>query len=89
MPRGRGWRVEGPGYAAAGGEYAARAGVEGPLAQGIRAGDLRQARYAGLAKTRLQHLLTAAAMNFARLGAWFAGRPRAATRPSRLAALAA
>ena len=40
-------------------------------------------------KTRLQHLLTAAALNVARLAAWFAERPRAATRPSRLAALAA
>ena len=70
-------------------EYAALAGAEGILSQGIRACDLRQARYAGLARTRLQHLLTAAAMNFARLGVWFAEMPRAATRPARLAILAA
>ena len=50
---------------------------------------LRQARYRGLAKTRLQHLLTGAALNVARLAAWFAERPRAATRPSRVAALVA
>ncbi|HEX6736743.1 MAG TPA: IS1182 family transposase [Vicinamibacteria bacterium] len=71
------------------GRYAARAGVEGTIAQGVRSCDLRHARYRGLAKTRLQHLLTAAALNVARLAAWFAERPRAATRPSRLAALVA
>ena len=41
----------------------------------------------GLAKTHLQHLLTGAAMNVVRLGAWFAERPRAATRPNKLALL--
>jgi transposase len=65
--------------------YAARAGVEGTIAQGVSVCDLRHARYRGLAKTRLQHLMTAAALNVARLAAWFAERPRAATRPSRLA----
>jgi transposase len=69
--------------------YAARAGIEGTIAQGVRACDLRHARYLGLAKTRLQHLMIAAALNVARLAAWFAERPRAATRPSRLAALRA
>lgn len=43
----------------------------------------------GLAKTHLQQLLTDAALNVGRLAAWFAERPRAATRPSRLAFLAA
>ena len=74
-----------PGFPA---RYAARAGVEGTIAQGVRSFDLRQARYLGLAKARLQHLLLAAALNVARLAAWFAARPRATTRPSRLAALA-
>jgi len=69
--------------------YAARAGVEGTIAQGVRTCDLRHARYRSLAKTRLQHLMSAAALNVARLAAWFAERPRAATRPSRLAALRA
>ena len=50
---------------------------------------LREARYIGLAKTQLQHLLTGTAMHFVRLAAWPAERPRAATRPSRLARLAA
>ena len=67
--------------------YAARAGVEGTIAQGVNVFDLRHARYRGLAKTRLQHLVTAAALNVARLAAWFAERPRSATRPSRLALL--
>ncbi|HEX6866257.1 MAG TPA: IS1182 family transposase [Caulobacteraceae bacterium] len=67
-------------------QYAARAGVEGTLSQGVRAFGLRQARYLGLAKARLQHLLTAAAMNLVRLDAWLTDQPRAATRPSRLVA---
>ena len=70
-------------------QYAARAGIAGAISQGVHTFDLREARYHGLAKTRLQHSLTGAAMNFVRLAAWFAERPRAATRPSRLAFLAA
>lgn len=44
-------------------------------------------RYSGLAKARLQHQLTATAMNFHRLNAWWTGIPRAGTRTSHLAAL--
>ncbi len=69
-------------------EYAARAGIEGTLSQGVRAFELRQARYRGLAKTHLQHVATAAAINFARLFSWFQAVPRAPTRQSRFAALA-
>lgn len=69
-------------------EYAARAGIEGTLSQGVRAFELRQARYRGLAKTHLQHVATATAMNIARLFAWFQELPRAQTRQSRFAALA-
>ena len=61
-------------------QYASRAGIESTHAQGIRRCGLRQARYVGLAKTHLQHLATAAALNFVRLGEWFAGTPRAKTR---------
>ncbi len=68
--------------------YAARAGVEGTLSQGVRDGDLRRSRYIGLAKTRLHHLLAATAINLLRIGAWLAGRPRAKTRRSAFAALA-
>jgi transposase len=70
-------------------QYARRAGIEGTHAQGIRRCGLRQARYIGLAKTHLQHLATAAALNFVRLGEWLAGTPRAKTRCSPFAALKA
>lgn len=60
--------------------YAARAGVEGTMSQALRRTGLRRARYLGLAKTRLQHLLTAAALNLCRLAAWFAERPRRSIR---------
>ena len=69
--------------------YARRAGIEGTLSQGVRAFGLRRARYRGLAKTHLQHVATAAAINLARVGDWFRTVPRAATRTSRFAALAA
>ena len=68
--------------------YKRRAGVEGTLSQGVRAFGLRRARYRGLAKTRLQHVATAAAMNVDRMVAWLDERPRAKTRTSRFAALA-
>jgi len=70
-------------------QYAPRAGIESTHAQGIRRCGLRQARYVGLAKTHLQHLATAAALNFVRLGEWLAGTPRAKTRGSPFAALKA
>jgi transposase len=69
--------------------YARRAGIEGTLSQGVRAFGLRRSRYRGLAKTHLQHVATAAALNLERLAAWFQAIPRAATRTSRFAALAA
>ncbi len=68
--------------------YRGRAGIEGTVAQGVSAFGLRRCRYLGLAKTRLQHLATAAAIDLARLAAWFEGRPHAPTRVSRFAALA-
>jgi transposase len=70
-------------------QYAPRAGIESTHAQGIRRCGLRQARYVGLAKTHLQHLATAAALNFVRLGEWLTGTPRAKTRCSPFAALKA
>jgi len=48
---------------------------------------LRQSRYIGLAKTHLQHLLTAVAINFVRLSEWWAGGSPAKTRCSPFAAL--
>ncbi len=69
--------------------YAQRNGVEGTLSQAVRGFGLRQARYRGLARTGLQHVATAAALNLDRLAAWVAGRPLAPTRTSRFAALTA
>lgn len=60
--------------------YAVRAGIEGTLSEGVQVSDLRHARYRGLAKVQLQHVLTACALNLRRLDAWWAGRPFAPTR---------
>lgn len=68
-------------------QYSHRAGVEGTISQGVRAFGLRRCRYRGLDKARLQHQLTAAAMNLHRIDAWLTGTPRALTRVSRFAAL--
>jgi transposase len=67
--------------------YAARAGIEGTHAQAISRCGLRRCRYIGLAKTRLQHTLTAVAVNLVRIADWYGGIPSAATRCSRFAAL--
>lgn len=69
--------------------YAARAGIEGTLSQGIRVSGMRRSRYIGQAKTHLQHVLTAIAINIIRFIDWQNHRPRAKTRISSLAALAA
>jgi hypothetical protein len=68
--------------------YKRRAGVEGTLSQGVRAFGLRRTRYWGVAKTHLQHVAIAAAINIDRIVAWLDERPRAQTRTSRFAALA-
>jgi len=68
-------------------QSAARAGVEGTHAQGIRRCGLRQSRHLGLANTHLQSLLTAVALDVAWHGEWYTGTPRARTRGSPLAAL--
>ena len=69
--------------------YRQRRGVEGTISQGVRAFGLRRARYRGLAKTGLQSVITAAAIDLDRLAAWLADRPLAPTRTARFAALAA
>ncbi len=68
--------------------YSDRAGIEGTFAQGVRAFGLRQARYRGLEKTHLQGLATAASINVGRITKWLNAVPTAATRRSRLVALA-
>lgn len=64
-------------------KYALRAGIEGTINQALDVTDLRQARYRGLRKTRLQHAFSAAALNLIRLDAYWndpAPRPRHTTR---------
>jgi transposase len=69
-------------------QYKRRAGIEGTISQGTRRFGLRRARYKGLAKTHLQHVFTAIAMDLMRIADWFAEKPRAPTRRSAFAALA-
>ena len=68
-------------------DYALRAGVEGTMSEGVRAHGLRRARYIGLAKTHLQHLMTATAINCKRIHNWLSGVPQAATRTSQFVRL--
>jgi transposase len=68
--------------------YAMRAGIEGTISQGVRAFDLRRSRFIGLAKTHLQHVITATAITCSRLLAWLMHIPLDGTRVSRFAALA-
>ncbi len=70
-------------------EYHRRAGIEGTISRGLRRCGRRRARYVGLAKTALQHRLTAAAINFLRIGEWLSDTPRARTRHSPYARLTA
>lgn len=68
-------------------EYAVRSGIESTPEQAIRRCGLRRSRDIGLAKTPLQHLLTAMALNLVRLSDWWAGISPAKPRCSPFAAL--
>jgi transposase len=68
--------------------YNARSGIEGTFSQSLRVHDLRHARYIGLAKTHLQHIFIALAINVARALAWLSGLKLAQTRTSHFAELA-
>jgi transposase len=70
-------------------QYAARAGIEGTLSQGVRAFGTRRSRYIGLAKTHLQHVLIATAINLVRVDAWLADPRPTKSRASSFAALVA
>jgi transposase len=65
-------------------EQPRRAGIEGILAYGIRACGLRRSRSIGLARTHVQHVLTAAAMNLVRVARWLADKPCVRMRRSPL-----
>jgi transposase len=66
-------------------EYRKRAGIEGTISQAVRAFGLRRTRYVGKAKTHLQHVATAAALNLERVADWLAGVKRETTRRSAFA----
>ena len=67
--------------------YAIRAGVEGTMHQAIAVTGTRNARYKGLAKTHLEHVYSATALNLLRLDAWWNGHPLDRRRTSHLAQL--
>ncbi len=68
--------------------YKARAGAEGTISQAINSQGARRARYRGLARMHLQHLATAAAINFTRVADWLSGRRPETTRITPFLALA-
>jgi transposase len=68
--------------------YAKRSGIEGTISQGVRAFDMRRARYVGLAKAALQTIAIVAAINLHRLFDWLEHMPLAPTRASRFVRLA-
>ncbi len=67
--------------------FKSRAGIEGTISQSVRMAGLRHARYIGLAKTHLQNVATAAALNLSRVANWLNKVPKAKTRPSPFTAL--
>ncbi len=67
--------------------YARRAGVEGTISQAVGRFDLRRTRYFGLAKTHLQNVAIACAINLSRFFAWSNHVPKAGTRISSFARL--
>jgi transposase len=69
--------------------YATRAGIEGTVAQAVRTCEMRQARYIGSQKLRLQAFFTACAMNVLRAVEWMKEAKHARTPISRFARLVA
>lgn len=55
-------------------QYAQRSGIEGTISYAVRMEGMRRSRYRGLAKTRLQELFLATALNVTRVSAWLAGK---------------
>ncbi len=60
-------------------EYAMRSGIESTHALGMRRSDLRRSCYVGLAKTRLQHVFAAIALNLVRAAEWLTDTPQTQT----------
>jgi transposase len=68
-------------------DYATRAGVEGTIHQAVRVTAARRTRYRGLAKTHLDHVYSAVALNLIRLDTWWNGKPLDRRRTSHLSRL--
>jgi hypothetical protein len=67
--------------------YATRAGVEGTIHQAVAVTGARRCRYTGLAKTRLEHIFAATAINLIRLDAWWTSTTPTRPRVTHLARL--
>ena len=63
--------------------------MEGTISRAVRACGVRRSKYVGLEKTQLHHLLSAAALNFLRVGEWLSGVEKPKTRCSPFARLMA
>jgi len=68
-------------------DYARRAGAEATISQAATLTGIRRSRYRGLAKTHLQHVTSATALNLHRLHAYWNNTPISRTHTSHLAHL--
>jgi transposase len=68
--------------------YRSRLGIEGAISQAVRAFELRETRYLGWARTHLQAVALAVAINLCRFWDYLNGTGLGQTRTSPLAALA-
>ena len=68
--------------------YRSRAGIEGTISQGVRAFEMRRTRYIGIAKTALQNIATAAAIDVSRYWDFLCGYTPIQEHLSPFAALA-
>lgn len=68
-------------------DYKRRAGIEAAISQAVTVTGSRRARYRGLARTRLEHVCSAVALNLWRLDAYWNDTPVNRERTSHLARL--
>ena len=61
-------------------EYQRRSGIEGTISQAVRGFGIRRSRYIGQAKTHLQQIISATAINLVRVNNWLHEVPIAKTR---------
>ncbi|WP_431932831.1 transposase [Nonomuraea jabiensis] len=67
--------------------YALRCGIEATIHQAVTVTGLCRARYRGIKKVHLEHLVCAIAINLIRLHAWWNSHPLARKRTSQLTRL--